>query len=638
MQDPRWKLWDDFLSRWPVSAVESMTIDEYGDASTRDSFSYWLEIKLRQLGSIAGGAAFKFGVYRRASNDSVVEKQGRRYDEHYGWYGKLGDSAQEAFQTVKTSILHIITNVQAGNLDAIDADSTLGTVVKWKIAFLYQNRDHIICPLIYNEDRLRFGTGLEKSAPHVDLVRTLMANYDQSDSIFKFCERVWEEYDKQFVDWFPKDYSPGFTVEDWVSMLNDREIFRDPEDLKVMKRMKHFGGEATCQQLAKTYGGNFNHYNATSAYLAKRIHEKTNCPVYQEGEEEHSRWWPILYLGHNADKDTPGTFVWKLRPELSEALDQVNLDQIDLYEQELEKPEVPSTNDETEEIVDVYDYERLYQELWMTRNDVDALVRLIKHKKNVILQGAPGVGKTYTAKRLAYALMGEVDETRVKMIQFHQNYSYEDFIMGYKPTKDGFELRYGVFYEFCQKAAQEPQKEHFFIIDEINRGNLSKILGELMMLIERDHRDESLVLAYDGKPFAVPSNVYIIGMMNTADRSLALIDYALRRRFSFFEISPGFDTDGFKAHQSAIGNDRYNELIKTVKALNDVIVKDDSLGSGFQIAHSYFCKPEAVEGVDSWLKEIVQYDLLPTLSEYWFDDHDCFNEWKRKLTDAVNGE
>ncbi len=228
-------------------------------------------------------------------------------------------------------------------------------------------------------------------------------------------------------------------------------------------------------------------------------------------------------------------------------------------------------------------------EVYMTEKRYENLTAVLRSKKNIILQGAPGVGKTFAAKCLAWSMIGEKDDSRIELVQFHQSYSYEDFVMGYKPVEDGFELKYGVFYRFCRKAADRPDKEFFFIIDEINRGNMSKIFGELLMLIEKDYRGTEATLAYDGLPFSVPQNLYIIGMMNTADRSLAMIDYALRRRFSFFEIEPGFDSEGFIRYQNGLNNETLNELVSKVKELNREIAADKSLGKGFCIGHSYFC-------------------------------------------------
>jgi len=226
-------------------------------------------------------------------------------------------------------------------------------------------------------------------------------------------------------------------------------------------------------------------------------------------------------------------------------------------------------------------------------------------------------------------MMGEKDESRIEFVQFHQNYSYEDFVMGYKPSDDGFELKYGIFYRFCQKVANQPDKDFFFIIDEINRGNMSKIFGELLMLIERDYRASKATLAYNGLPFSVPKNLYIIGMMNTADRSLAMIDYALRRRFSFYGFEPGFDSEGFINYQNALNNDTFNELITKVKELNKEIANDKSLGKGFRIGHSYFCG--RTECTESWLHSIVDYDILPMLREYWFDDSTKLQHWENIL-------
>ena len=705
-------------------------------------------------------------------------------------------------------------------------------------------------------------------------------------------------------EWFPKDYSPEISVDEWVALLSDSSVFTQ-SSLQIMKRMKDYGGQATCTQLAKEYGETKNFYNVGSSSLAKRIAEKTNCPVITR-DTEKSRWWPILYVGKHAGAEEEGSYIWKLRDELSEALDMVDLTEVTLYADyipaiwkishgaisdqiriEFEERKVAVVNSETRakatskitqgqcfmeqintgdyfylcygssiqllgqftsdnavpnpELSDEW-YEREYRVIakskddspykgvhkWWTPNDnstcikieaeskalfeseilkpyfgmtlnqlygedsaghgywwlnanpklwsiselnigeeqeytlyndngnkrrifqnfldakagdpvigyeatpikkivalaritqetdgevlsfekteglvnpieyqtlkespelekmeffinpngslfkltkeefdyimdlirennpltqsdavmqkyskndflstvymtgerYDVLESLVRNKKNVILQGAPGVGKTFIAKRLAYAMMGEIDESRIKMIQFHQNYSYEDFIMGYRPDGADFKLTDGVFYQFCQLASNNPDKDYFFIIDEINRGNMSKIFGELLMLIEKDYRGTKATLAYSGMPFAVPDHLYIIGLMNTADRSLAMIDYALRRRFSFFEIEPGFNSEGFTAYQKSFANETFDLLIDQIKLLNKEITDDKSLGHGFQIGHSYFCGRETEGCTEEWMRSVVEFDIIPTLSEYWFDEPAKLQQWENNL-------
>lgn len=559
------------------------------------------------------------------------------------------------------------------------------------------------------------------------------------------------------ASWFPSDYTPGLTEEDWLALLGDDKVFTTGS-LEIMKRMKDYGGQATCTQLAVKYGETKNFYLTGSTALAKRVIEKTGCPVLTDDKNENSKWWPVLYIGRYATKDEQGSYIWKLRDELSAALDKTDLSGIELYvaaapgeedrgywwlnanpkiwsysdiavgevqsytlynengnkrrifqnfldakagdmiigyesnpvkqivaigrvsaEQDGEKlffekvegltspidyttlkecPELERmeyfqnpqgslfklTRGEydfildmireenpvsTDAAIDAYTKSDFLDEVYMTEKRYENLVAVLRNKKNIILQGAPGVGKTFAARRLAWSMMGEQDDSRIEFVQFHQNYSYEDFMMGYKPVEDGFELKYGIFYRFCQKAANQPDKEFFFIIDEINRGNMSKIFGELLMLIEKDYRGTKATLAYNGLSFSVPKNLYIIGMMNTADRSLAMIDYALRRRFSFFEVEPGFDSEGFIYYQNGLNNETLNELISKVKDLNHEIALDKSLGKGFCIGHSYFCGRDIC--TDEWMHSIVDYDILPMLSEYWFDDPNKLQRWENIL-------
>lgn len=300
----------------------------------------------------------------------------------------------------------------------------------------------------------------------------------------------------------------------------------------------------------------------------------------------------------------------------------------------LPKAEAPAVSDAS--APEPYTTGDFLNEVYMEESDYRTLARLLRKKRNVILQGPPGVGKTFAAERLAWSILRAKDPDRVCMVQFHQNYSYEDFLMGWRPSKDGFVLRHGPFWEFCRKAEDDPTHDYFFVIDEINRGNLSKIFGELLMLIESDKRGKRVKLLYgddDNDTFAVPKNVFLIGMMNTADRSIAIIDYALRRRFAFFDMKPGFSTRGFTNYLESMKSGRLTSLVKCVKDLNEQIRADATLGAGFEIGHSYFCRlegegPEAISG-------IVEYELIPLLREYWYDDDDSLVRWTEALRAAV---
>lgn len=332
---------------------------------------------------------------------------------------------------------------------------------------------------------------------------------------------------------------------------------------------------------------------------------------------------------HNGEWPHPGQAVMKTLTDITSYTDYVEKLN-SLFEDETEEDA-----EDVEKTYPPYTKEDFLSEVFMPEEEYDKLSGILRIKKNIILQGAPGVGKTFVAKRIAFSMMGVKDVERVMMVQFHQNYSYEDFIMGFRPSTDGFELKRGAFYNFCKKAEIDGDNDYFFIIDEINRGNLSKIFGELFMLIENDKRGVSLQLLYSDEKFSVPKNIYIIGMMNTADRSLAMLDYALRRRFAFFEIKPAFTTDGFREYRMSLENEKFDKLIACVESLNNVISNDESLGDGFCIGHSYFCNllPDTIN--DQVLSGIVEYELIPLLKEYWFDEPTKVKDWSSNLRSAI---
>ena len=560
-------------------------------------------------------------------------------------------------------------------------------------------------------------------------------------------------------DWQPAldEYSPGFTKEEWLELLNRKDII-GPVWGGTLAAFYGMGGTATCTQIGEKYNKSPFSISGYCTNLAKRIYKVKNCPILSR-KNGQNKYWPILFLGKKAGPEIKGEFLWKLRPELYDALTDFDIMKLEwkaednplqagdvqywwlnanpkiwsfssvaigevqsytLYNEngnkrkifqnfldakagdlivgyesypvkqvvalakitvsqdgeklqfekteglnnpidyltlkecpelenmqyfqnpqgslfKLSKEEYDFIIDlireenplQSEDKTDVYTKDDFLEQVYMSEERYNDLRAILLNKKNVILEGAPGVGKTFAARRLAYSIMGEKDESRIEFVQFHQNYSYEDFVMGYKPSGEGFELKNGIFYRFCQKAANQPKKEYFFIIDEINRGNLSKIFGELLMLIEKDYRGMKATLAYNGLPFTVPDNLYIIGMMNTADRSLAMIDYALRRRFSFFEMKPGFDSEGFIQYQKSLNSETLDRLVECIKELNEDIIRDKSLGKGFCIGHSYFCGRDVC--TDEWLRSVVEYDILPMLSEYWFDEPDSIKRWANKL-------
>jgi 5-methylcytosine-specific restriction protein B len=564
-------------------------------------------------------------------------------------------------------------------------------------------------------------------------------------------------------EWFPTNYTPNISVQTWVGLLKDKTVFT-PKSLEIMKRFKDFGGAATCSQLSTKYGESVNFYNAGSTALARRVVRKTGCELIT-GDTEKARLWPVLFTGKYADGKIEGVYIWKLRDELSQALDEIDMSDVqlfaelepvrqsegfwwlnanpaywnisdymvgevqdysltnesgykrrvyqnfldanigdpvigyetspvkkivalariaqkndgeNLYFEILEILESPIelstfrnnpgledmeyfsnpqgslfklTKQEYDLLMDIvrkenpitqnediesYSKADFLSEVFLDGSSFDDLSALLESKQNVILQGAPGVGKTFAAIRLAYAMMGEKDESRIELIQFHQNYSYEDFVMGYRPQGEGFELKTGIFFRFCQKAIDNPDQKYFFLIDEINRGNISKIFGELLMLIEKDYRDKKVTLAYNGSSFAIPKNIFIIGMMNTADRSLAMIDYALRRRFGFFDFEPAFQSEGFRTYQASLNSETFDSLIELIEELNKDISRDDSLGESFCIGHSYFCNQKPSTCTEDWLRNIISYDIKPVLKEYWFDNANKWKSWETKLLSVFN--
>jgi 5-methylcytosine-specific restriction protein B len=316
--------------------------------------------------------------------------------------------------------------------------------------------------------------------------------------------------------------------------------------------------------------------------------------------------------------------------------------QLSSGERAAEPPDVAVTNapPSIEPAPEPYTLEEATKDLFVDPEQFKKIIDLWNRKKNLILSGPPGVGKTFFSRRLAYALFKEKAPERVGAVQFHQSYSYEDFVQGYRPSRDGFSRKNGLFYDFCEQARDDNGRRYVFIIDEVNRGNVSKIFGELLMLVEADKRSSEweIPLAYSQtheETFHVPNNVYIVGLMNSADRSLAVVDYALRRRFAFVQLTPAYGSPRFRSFLKDRGasTSLIEEIIDNMGALNDFIAKDTAnLGPGFVIGHSFFCDVPK-EGVPDreWYEAVIDTEIAPLLDEYWFDKPDEVRKWVSRL-------
>ncbi|WP_216830317.1 AAA family ATPase [Alkalihalobacterium elongatum] len=386
------------------------------------------------------------------------------------------------------------------------------------------------------------------------------------------------------------------SLETWSELLSDRSIFKE-SDLIYLHKMYELGGEASATQLASALGKHFSSFNTPVVQLAKRIIEATGIDQHKRSDGEN-RYWSVLFDGRYGDNQH---FIWRLKPNLKQAIASTYENEVIIHAK-------------------AYTKEDFLAEVFIDEKQYETMTNLLHYKKNLILQGPPGVGKTFVSKRLAYSLMGVKDVSRVEMVQFHQNYAYEDFVMGFRPDEHGFSLQFGIFYEFCQRALENPEQDFYFIIDEINRGNLSKVFGELFMLLERDKRDEFVTMGYSKDKFTVPSNVYLIGTMNTADRSLAQLEVALRRRFAFITLQPAFNEKWKRKLQaSGISQQLVERILIAVEKLNKEITADFQLGRGYAIGHSFFTeKPERLDE-NTWFEGILQFEITPLLEEYFFD-------------------
>lgn len=768
----QYALWDEFLSVWPVSRLAAMTLDEYSQAGSKDTFTYWIESGLDKLGSIWGGSSFKFGVFSRKDTEDKKSDAKLSYSDTHGWYSSLGASAQEAFEKVRGHVVQVATLAAQGDLDGIEAFDHLGEAFKWKIAFHYQNRQAPVIVDIFKRAPLAAFVGGTASQSMATLQKAALAKRPTTMGILEFGRQVWEAWgQKNLAIWkLSHGNPPVFTDAERLQFRN--------ESLAVMDRNTNAPGPGAQQKgkqgkdFAEAPVGTlfFLCHGNSPQLIGQLTSEATPCA---KGDGWLQRSYRVLKPAQRNDRYTSNSKMWS--PQGNSTFWQVGANDLPEFESTLLKPYFGT---------DLAELAALAGEPIEVSgpgggiSPVPAPVAAKASKPvgaplNRIYYGPPGTGKTFTLTRLLkkdyeqamhsvspeewrnqviaekiavlkwwegaaaalYDLGGKakvaeiaehrfilaitaangsnrnvrqtlwrtlqnhtVDEsTTVKMkkrlspavfdktsdsvwqfagdwqdacadlialvdqlkagqqdavtvqrysfVTFHQSYGYEEFVEGLRPVLNGdadageveYEIRPGVFKELCRKARQAPDQRFAMVIDEINRGNISKIFGELITLIEADKRDPldgtpppaEVTLAYSSEKFSVPANVDVIGTMNTADRSLALLDTALRRRFDFVALMPDTrpepdPTDPDGAPLAGLVVTLESGIIDIRRMLERINERIEALyDRDHCIGHAYFThlrnKADGQERFEA-LSDTFRNRIVPLLEEYFFED------------------
>lgn len=759
----QYTLWDEFHSVWPASRLATMTLDEYSQAGSKDSFTYWIESRLDELGSIWGGSSFKFGVFSRKDTKDKESGTKLSYSDTHGWYSTLGTTAEVAFVQVRSFVVQVADWAVKGDLDAIESFEHLGEAFKWKIAFHYQNRQTPVIVDIFKRAPLAVFVGGTASQRMAALQKAALAQRPNDVGILEFGRQIWEAWgQKNLAIWKLSHGDQPFTPA-------ERQTFMD--DLKVAVHKDT--GKEQGKKFAKAPVGTL--FFLCHGNSPQRIGQFTSVAIpCDKGDGWLQRDYRLLKPAIRTDRYTQNSKYWS--PQGNSTFSQVGAHDLPEFETTFLKPyfgtdlaELAALSGEFIEAASLGDGmspTKPAQAFGVDAKPIDTCF-------NRIYYGPPGTGKTYTLMQLLkrdyepqaasitteewrtqiiaekvavlkwwegaaaalYDLGGKATvpaladhpfikaiaatknrtqgikqtlwgtlqhhtvessatvNTKLRMspsifdknadsawqfagdwqdacadlialvnqfkaghqdaaavqrysfVTFHQSYGYEEFVEGLRPVLNGdteageveYEIRPGAFKELCRKARQAPAQRFAMVIDEINRGNISKIFGELITLIEPDKRDPldgckpplELTLAYSGEKFSVPANVDIIGTMNTADRSLALLDTALRRRFDFVPLLP--DTRAVKdaddPHSAplaglvvttSVGAIDVRQMLERINERIEALYDRDHC-----IGHAYLTTLADVNDGEvrfEKLTDIFRNRIVPLLEEYFFED------------------
>lgn len=638
----QYALWDEFLTIWPRERLRTMALDEYSKAGSQDSFTYWIESRLDMMGSIWGGSSFKFGVFSRKDTADKNSSAKLCYSDSYGWYAALGKTADEAFEKVRNYIGQLADLAFQGKLDEIEAFGHLGEVFRWKIAFHYQNRQSPVIVDIFKRAPLALWVGSDTRQSMATLQKAVLVERPENTGILEFGHQVWASWSQKnlVIAKLSHGGSPNFTDA-------ERQHYLEAE-LAVMHRDT---GKDQGRKFAEAPVGDlfFLCHGNNLQRIGQFTSEATPC---DKGEGWLQRTYRTLKSAQSPDRYMVHSKQWS--PKGNTTFGQVRIHDLPEFENTLLKPffnttlaELAALKGEPIELeVDGQVAETAPSKA--TKSSERKAIAI-----NRIYYGPPGTGKTYTMSKLLESDYGKPkpgeDENqgaqRYSFVTFHQSYGYEEFVEGLRPVLANnsgsgdvaYEIRPGAFKELCSRARKDPDNKFAMVIDEINRGNISKIFGELITLIESDKRDPldnttrpaEVVLAYSGDKFSVPANVDIIGTMNTADRSLTLLDTALRRRFEFEPLMPDTreERDPNEPNSAPLADlivSTEGGVIDVRQLLQRVNERIEALyDRDHGIGHAYFTPLANVEDGPlrlSLLGTIFRNRIMPLLEEYFFED------------------
>ncbi|WP_335976397.1 McrB family protein [Gaetbulibacter jejuensis] len=680
MNEKLYHLKQEFLNFWPSDKLEMMTLEQYTDTKRENSFCYWLEHITRDLGSIVGGSSYKFGIYKMSVDSKTEPASNRTNDGVYAWHTKYGNTAEEAFQTIKQLIIRIANYAKRNDLNPIEKID-LGDAYKWKIAFLYNDFNVVN---LFKSEALRFIANSMYSngtipVKYGDLNQYILSHMNGED-YFDFTEKLWMHYnkynskEKEFKEWLenngeigsnkPSSYLRAIKIlinelkipvytEDNITVLE--ELYddllinqRDPKG-KYAYNKKSYGEKGFYSAAIKTYIEFLNHRPITElkeetdkyeinfklkqtksvnqifygppgtgkTYTLKRdlfplyTTKETSISLDQHFESvvKECSWWEViaialLQLGKSKVNDIFNHKWVQKKAEISNSNTVKPTLWGQLQSHTIEECNYVNVKSKQQPLI----FNKTEDSSWeilkdKVDNEVPELYELINKVENF----NPSPDK---------------EIKRYKFVTFHQSFSYEDFIEGIKPVMSdntelsedlGYKIEDGIFKEICKDAALDPNNRYAIFIDEINRGNVSAIFGELITLIEKDKRkgainEMSIELPYSKKKFSVPSNLDIYGTMNTADRSVEALDTALRRRFEFKEMMPNVKViEGLEVEEVSL-----SEVLETINKRIELLVDRDHT-----IGHSYFVNVDTKEK----LAHAFNDKIVPLLQEYFYGDY-----------------